>query len=1357
MFSKQNILLTISTLVFLFELRIANKAVAQDLKEFSNYTTITDENWLSKGIINCTLIDKRGFLWVGTTSGLYKYNGYGAENYSDNKEKNLSLFNNGIQALTEDKYGNIWVGTARGLGIIELNSEKFTLFKDEKNITLVAAIDETLWIANKEDILIKVEIKQFKDHKNIEFKPFLSKEENKKLGSRVFSIIKNQEDIILGTNNGLFILNITHKKAEASNFKNPIIDVLNKNKNQLWVGTDNKGLFLLERKGNNFRTLKQINLGQQEEGSYNKVKFIKQLNAKNIIFATYNHLYQGTITDQETIIKPILKNSVLIRDNNLLCASIDEKENFWIGTLHGIYKIRKQNYLFNKIKLSTSSYIPINNHVKNLFKDSFGYLWVVTFKDGLFRYHPNNKNVEHFKLPGLEPSFLAQSKSGSLYFVSSTNLYKVKNYTGSFQSVSDKTLIATDKAISCMLEIEKDTWWVGVWNGGVQYLKDDKFQSNPFLQKVRKEVQPDVNVLGIVKDLDGNIWIAKRRGGIVKVNLKTKTIKSYTEAESSSNGLLSDKLLSVFVDSKGNVWVGTRGGGLCLYNKYKDNFKTFTTKSGLPSNTICAIQEDKFDNIWVSTLNGIAKYLPGQIIPFRAYDTEEGIIYTEFTFNTVVKDNEGDLYFGNTDGLYHLKSSPYEPAKTKSPFLWVNFEILSSNKKNLSLTNQSLIKTVQQKGVITLDYKFNSFKIIFSSLDFSSNKILYAYRLKGLNENWTYVNSTKKSVEFINVPSGSYVFEVKNSDGEGYWTKTSNAIKITINAPIWASNTAFILYAIFILGSIIIICFFWKRWFVLQKTLKEETEALHLQSQQMVFFTDLSHEIKNRLSLILGPLENALKGKKVNKTILYNLYEQAQRLKRISDQIVNIRKSDSGEFILRVKEGNILKHIQQLVKEIEPLAVIKDVHLNFESQENINGWFDNELLEIVLLNLITNAIKYSSTGSTVNVYIAKKYFDNHSGPNNFSGNFLYCCIEDNGIGIPAKDLNKITNEFYRADNVKLDKEKYDGTGLGLNLVSRLTNVHHGWMTINSEEKKFTKIEFYIPLDKEQYALHELSLSLDYAPILEYVDNLEKPKNASIKHLVKNEKEKILIVDDEILLRKLIKDSLSEHQIFEAANGEEALKLIAQHAIDFIITDLNMPIMNGLELLKTVKTSDELNHIPVVILTAKNSHEEKLICLQNDADDFIEKPFSPQLLSWRVNNLLANRKLLKNKFSKHIHIEPQPTLAKSVDEKFIEDVVNLIEKNINNYQLDVEFLVAHLFMSRATIYRKMEDLLNQSPSAFIRQYKLKKAVLMLNKKEFYIAEIAFKTGFKSPQSFTKSFLKEFGITPSAYVKENIDSI
>jgi signal transduction histidine kinase/ligand-binding sensor domain-containing protein/DNA-binding response OmpR family regulator len=1356
MFFRRSMLLAISTLFFLFELHFVNKAIAQNFKELGNYNIITEENWLSKGIINCTLIDKGGFLWVGTTSGLYRYNGYVAENYSDNKEKNQYLLNNAIQALTEDKYGNIWVGTARGLGIIELNSDKFILFKDEKNITLVAAIEENLWIANKENILVKVEIKQFKNHQNIEFRPFLSKEENKKLGSRVFSIIKNQEDIILGTNRGLFILNTTQKKAEASNFKNPIIDVLNRKDNQIWVGTDNEGLFLLERHEKNFRKLKQINLGQREEASYNKVKFIKELNDKNIVVATYNHLYQGTITDRKTIFKPIQNNSALISDNNLLCASVDKKENFWIGTLHGIYRIRKQNFLFNKIKLSTSNYIPINNHVKNLFKDSFGYLWVITFKDGLFRYHLNNKNVEHFKLPGIEPNFLAQSKSGSLYFVNSANFYKVKNYDGSLQSVSDKKLIANDKPISCMLEIEKDTWWVGVWGKGVQFLKDDKFQSNRFLQKVRQEVQPDVNVFGIVKDLDGNIWIAKRRGGIVKVNLKTKAIKSYTEAESSSNGLLSDKLLSVFVDSKGNVWVGTRGEGLCLYNKHKDTFKAFTTRNGLPSNTICATQEDKFGNIWVSTLNGIAKYLPGQVIPFRVYDTEEGIINTEFTYNTVAKDNEGDLYFGNTDGLYHLKSTAYKPAKTKSPFLWVDFEILSSNKKNLSSTNNPLIKTIQQKGVITLDYKFNSFKIIFSSLDFSSNKILYAYRLKGLNENWTYINSTKKSVEFINIPSGEYVFEVKNSDGEGYWTKTSNAIKITINPPIWASNTAFILYAILILCSIIIIFLFWKRWFILQKTLKEETEALHLQSQQMVFFTDLSHEIKNRLSLILGPLENALTGKKVNKTILHNLYEQAQRLKRISDQIINIRKSDSGEFMLRVKEGDVFRHIKQLVMEIEPLAVIKDVHLNFESQDDIKGWFDNELLEIILLNLITNAIKYSSAGSTVIIYIAKKNIDNVVS-NHISGNFLYCCIEDNGIGIPAEDLNKITNKFYRADNVKLDKEKYDGTGLGLNLVSRLANVHHGWMTINSEEKKFTKIEVYIPLDKEQYALHELSLSLDHVPILEYVANLEKPKKPTIKPLLKNEKEKILIVDDEILLRTLIKDSLIGHQIFEAANGEEALKLIAQHAIDFIITDLNMPIINGLELLRTIKTSDKLNHIPVVILTAKNSHEEKLLCLQNDADDFIEKPFSPQLLSWRINNLLANRKLLKNKFSKHIHIVPQPTIAKSVDEKFIEDVVNLIEKNINNYQLDVEFLVAHLFMSRATIYRKMEDLLNQSPSAFIRQYKLKKAVLMLNKKEFYIAEIAFKTGFKSPQSFTKSFLKEFGITPSAYVKENIASI
>ncbi|MGV3639290.1 MAG: response regulator, partial [Adhaeribacter sp.] len=512
--------------------------------------------------------------------------------------------------------------------------------------------------------------------------------------------------------------------------------------------------------------------------------------------------------------------------------------------------------------------------------------------------------------------------------------------------------------------------------------------------------------------------------------------------------------------------------------------------------------------------------------------------------------------------------------------------------------------------------------------------------------------------------------------------------------------------------------------------------------------------------LILGPLETALTGKKVNKAILHNLYEQAQRLKRINEQIINIRKSEAGEFLLNVEEGDITRYMAELCEKIRPLALVRNIQLSYLPAPDLAGaWFDKELLEIILLNLLTNAIKYSGPDSQVVLTSGCLDFSAQEVNNGRPGRYVCCSVEDTGIGIPGEELNQVTGPFYRARNVEPQQE---GAGLGLNLVHRLVGRHHGWMQISSKEKEYTQIRFYLPVEKQHYALHEMQPSISLTPIVEASLPAADQGKAAARGkslLPQDHKARILVVDDEAGIRQYLRESLEpDFDLAEAPHGEAAFQMLLAGTFSLVVSDLSMPLMDGITLLKKIKQTPDLRDIPVIILTGRSQESEKLLCLENNADDFMEKPFSPELLKWRIRNLLHTREVLREKFSRKISLDqPQPAPLPGPNEKFIQEVVDLIGTNLANENLSVDFLADSMCISRATLYRKMEDLLGESPSDFIKKTRLKKAAYLLREGKFYVSQVAYMVGAKNPKQFAKSFQKEYGISPTDYMKQQVQEL
>lgn len=1280
-------------------------------------------------------------------------------------------------SVAEDRYGNILVGTESGLGLLDVVSE---------NCAIVSKSDETI---------SKVKVEQsglvwwLTANGNLYKVPPLSKNQygeavlvaqlrNQKWGNDIVVNtfdIKSLDEIVVGTNKGLLTVNKTTGYISVTGLTQNITAVLADKNGGAWIGTSREGLFFLEKNNSTYR---KIDL-DATNAFVNQITALKLIDDHSLLVCTIQNVFSVAFDAPAFSVTRLGETLFPNRESYITTAFADRTRNILLGSQIGLYKMKKKDVTAEYISPDSKEFLP-NNQITNLHYTEDGYLWIQTSMDGVFKMNTQTQKQTKLSIPIKNVRCLKKSKRGSLILTSGGKVYAY-NEGGGF-----KTLYESNSGITDIVELNEGEWWATSWTGGlIRFFETPndsvKSTTSSIFAKVIPIVQSNnAHAFCIAKDREQGVWVGTRGNGIYKIHLANQTIEHY-DAESKKSKA-SNRILCIKEDRKGNIWVGTRGDGLLLYQRNGNYFKVFDTKNGLLSNTICAIEENKTGELWLSTLNGLAK-IKDLSLPFQSFGDESGIKSPEFLFNVSAADAQGYLYFGNVSGVYRIKESDMKPT-TQVPLVWTRFEILNTKRPQGENTVGSvatdLLAQIESNQSVQLEHDQNTVRIGFALLDFTTpEKNQYAYRLIGKDTAWQFTEGVRPMVEYVDLKAGDYAFEVRAANSYGEWKTITQSFKITILLSFWRTRTAFALYfGLFTLlgiGGYIL----WRRWFNLNKKLHDEMEVTQLHSQQMVFYTDLSHEIKNRLSLILGPLELALHDKKVNSSILNNLYDQTLRLKKLTDQIMNIRKGEKGTFILSVAEENIKSKFAKLSREAEPLAVLKNIKLSFTSQkETLSGWYDEELLEIIIQNLLNNAIKYCKIGGQVSLKIDAQYLGETDLPNIEQireGNFLICTVQDTGVGIPQAEIDKVIQPFYRAENTKFNRKDLEGTGIGLDLVARLVKLHHGSLDIRSEEGIYTAVTIYIPIGKLQYNISELKPNIVHAPIVvpnyepdfEETDGLILPQNTqntseeapSVKtHLATPtaSSRPILLVDDNREILKLLVDTLSsEFDIYTASNGQEALDMLKKQKIELIISDLSMPIMDGLTLCQRVREQKRLVDLPFIILTGRNSDEQKLVCFQNQVDDFIEKPFSPELLRWRVKSLLrtANSEQSKTKAKRHIEPQFEIEIKESEDDKFIQSIVNLIEQNLDKEFLDVEFLATNLYMSRATFYRKMEDMVGESPSLFIRKYRLKKAALMMKTRQYMVHEVAMKIGFSNPKYFSKCFEKEFGVTPTQFLQQN----
>ncbi len=1352
-------------LIFFLALLLSLGSLAQEKSAYFQKLNIEGIPFNKK--TNTIFEDHLGFLWLGTESGLYRYDGHSLiENQYDVFDKH-SIPNNSINSIVEDNLGNLWIGSDSYLILYNRKSNKFKgYYKNNTSKILGKSSDGIIWANVRNTGIVKITPSDVVEE--VEFHTDFNYKQEKGIWADKKQINSFSEDIFgrtwFATPNGILLLGEESLLIETG-FKKDA-QVLINTKNNKFIAATNEGIYILGYEKDNYR----LEILETYTHLTDDVKNGQKLNALSLDKET-SVLWVGT---QAGLIKGIRKNNrySFEKTNNtnhnrqlynkgINALLNDRYNNLWIATNKGVDKYIGRTSIFNytSIEDNLNNFFP-----KSLYKENDQEILLSINNKGLYRYN-QKLNHNQLLLPIGNYPIIARKdfEEKELLIGVGGHLLKSNNYNRKKKALEIDTIKSFSKDIVDIIPLNKKEIWVGLWGGGIDIINSEESISEFKLKIISNLMGKNVSVM--LLDSMQNIWVGTRGDGLYKIDLINEEIKTFIP--SIDHGLSSNAILSLLETGQGNIWIGTRGGGLNYYNAQDHTITSFGKNEGLLSTTIAGIEQDKDGYLWLSTRGGISRYNIAEK-KFVNFGMEDGLAESHFIFNSHTKDDRGILYFGCPGGFYSVHTNNYQKSKLLPNTIITKFTVLSNRSKHSNLKDLSTSLALQEDTAeLELPYNSNNIAIEFSSLDFTApNKNKYAYKLEGINDFWNRTTSSNRNANYNDLPPGKYTFKVRSSNSDGVWNTTPASFSFVITPPYWRSNLAYLIYFILLTVCIYITYLLVQRWYKLKKNLVTETISREKDNEinrmKMVFFTDISHELRTPLALILGTIEKVVKEKKFTLSPLTSqrIYNNTLRMHRLINQIMDIRKFDEGKLKLNISKNDIVKDINTIKNAFNDFARIYEIKYDFNCEkQEIKAWYDVDILEKILFNLLSNAFKYTPKKGEINV--ALQLANTHDLYSivklRGKGKYIKCSVRDNGIGIPKSDLPNIFDRYYQA--TKAYSNQIPGTGIGMELVQKLVERHHGAIRVESEEGVFTEFTIFLPINKNAFDKSERidtgkPLTRNFIHNSEYQVIEEVSSEFEAKTNLNNEgKPKVLLVEDNNDLRFMLKQELiNDFYVIEASNGQEGYDSILEEKPQLVICDILMPVEDGITMLKRVKENKDINTIPIFMLTAKNSEETKIECLSLGAADYIEKPFSIEFVKWKVKNTLLTRKELKAKYSKIITSAPSNIEVESNDEKFIKKLIQIIEDFMDDNLLSVEYLASEVGMSRANLYRKVQAIVSDTPVNFIKQIRLKRAAQLLQKNNMYISEVAYMCGFNNQKYFSKCFSKEYGKSPSEYAKQ-----
>jgi signal transduction histidine kinase/ligand-binding sensor domain-containing protein/DNA-binding response OmpR family regulator len=1348
-------------------------------KEQYKFRHLTINDGLSHNQVNTIFKDKTGFVWIGTNSGLNRFDGYQVKTYRSDSRDSASLVNNNVIRIAESPDGLLVINTARGLTLYDPRTERFNHhteafyrqydLQEGQILDIIRDYNGWYWFVQSDALT-------------------------------AFDAAKGESLII------------RHVKGDtASIYTDPVTSFCVDHAGKYWVVHDNG---IVERIA---ITGKEYTVEYRNQSLFKKNKS-RSLNYR-MIADSDGELWLVVTNDNQGIyhLNPVtgeLSNyttaSKGIRLNTNIVSGLveDNKGQIWVGTDHGGINIidkktESVSYLYQRQEDPATLG---QNSINTLYRDNQGIIWIGTYKKGVSYYHEHIFRFTLFKHFPNDPSTLpfpdvnrfAEDEKGNLWIgTNGAGLIYFNRHNGTYTAYrhdpKNPHSLSSDVIVSLCIDNARNLW-VGTYYGGL-----NRFDGKKFIRYNHDPADPTTlsgrNVWEIFQDSQRNLWIGTLEGGVNLYESKSNTFKrlsvgmgneirsnyisSITEARNgeiwfgTSGGIdvyvprtgkfrhyerqagnalsmSSSSILDILEDSQGRIWIATQEG-LDLFDRGKDGFYNVNRLDGGPGSPVVTIQEDQRGHLWLGTPTGLVEMIPGKELNdavFRLYTESDGLQALQFNENASFKTRSGELVFGGPGGFNIFKPENLQVNKFFTKVVFTDFQLFQKSIGIGERVNGKVIlkSAVSQMDRIVLPPDQNFFSVEFSALNFlHPERNDYLYKLDGLHSEWLPVDKNSRKVTFTNLSPDEYVLRIKASNMDGEWPEEETQLAVTVLPPFWKTEIAFVFYVLFVIGILYIARKLVQQREQLKFAIEQERqEAIRMHELDMMkikFFTNVSHEFRTPLTLILTPLERMLRNSADGELrSQYQLIQRnAKRLLNLVNQLLDFRKMEVQEIRFSPSEGDIISFIGETVQSFSDLSEKKGIQLTFHSSvESLETIFDRDKLEKILFNLLSNAFKFTMEGE-VNVAVDTE-------ERNGSG-WLKITVRDTGIGIPADKQEKVFERFFQQELPGTMVSQ--GSGIGLAITKEFVRIHKGEITLESEPGAGTTFTVLIPVP-------EILPSRTVAPTAELRKEELLPASADpvvaadFPESLKKKTHSILLVEDNDDFRFYLKDNLKlEYEITEASNGEEAWKHVLLRQPDLIVSDVMMPRMNGLDFCKKVKNDERVSHIPVILLTARTSDEQRIEGFQTGADDYITKPFNFEILESRIRNLLMLRQKAQKLFRKTLDVRASELKITPLDTRFIENAIKCVEQNVSSPDFSVEDLGRELGISRAYLYKKVVALTGKAPLEFIRTIRMQHAAQLLEKSQLTVAEVAYRVGFNNPKYFTKYFKEEFHVLPSGY--------
>lgn len=1324
---------------------------------------LSNKDGLSNSSVNVIFQDSNELMWFGTWDGLNRYNGKEFRVYKPSAGNDQSISNNIIRDIIEEEKNYLWIATDRGINRMNIREGKFERFFVDSLYREITYEHSYLIAGNSKGRIIASVYQQgiyFFDHSLNRFVP-LHKDDD----LNISKIILDEHDQlwVLTRDKQLFkmdLMMINHHltivKSTPFFSEKGVEQIFSCSNCELVVQTSDQSVYQYDTAMQVMRLLQTSG----EVGLLNDIAFLEG----SVYLATSKGLYRyNTGRDVEPVIS----------GTNILDIHIGTQKIIWVGTdMKGIWKIVSHNEKFETYQLDELAMKRNQNSgaVRTFLELDASNLWVGTKGGGIFsftkdeqsgslQYHQQFTTADG--LASNEVFSLAEGNMGVVWIgTDGSGLNYYDRESRCFQQLQLPPNISFS-SVYTILPRPDNVLWVGTSGYGMYRLVIDPsshpYRVTEYKQYLFREGISSISnniVYSIIPGGVNHLWIGTRGGGVNRFDLQSGSFEQFRLSESNPGHYGQDDILCLYEDKDGNLWTGT-SMGLHRFTWKKDEtweIISYNEESGLPNNTIHGLLMDAGENIWVSTNNGLAKLVPeNDSYRIITYFADDGLQNNEFSDGAAyVSPHSNEFFFGGISGF--SKFNPLQISQSEfMPHIWMDAFYVDNIESDLSV----FLSDKQGSKVLSLSHDIKSFGFSFIPIDYlASGKCEISYMLEGYHSEWVHIG-TSNTVVITHLPKGNYMLKVRSSNANKIWGDTLFTLPVVITPPWWDSRSAYLLYAFLLAGTLYLI----RKIILYRMELAKDLERKEMEKQKieeihqgkLSFFTNIAHEFSNSLTLIYGPCDKLIlenRGNYLTRKYLQVIRSNAERMQKLIEQLVEFRKVETGHLQLKPEMVDIPELIRFAMDHFLEILEQKRIACTFtSSREQILWQTDRESIEKIVFNLLSNAVKYTPEDKQIAVKL------------DIEDELLTLTVTNSGVGIRPENTERLFDRFEVLNQFERNLSSRTGSrhGIGLALCKSIAHVLKGDIAVESDGEQYTTFVVKLPelpvsehsiLQQNSRGSENSETMTDYC-LPETVRGKMEPKR---EWLTNPGEEYILVVEDEPEVRTMISDLLStNYRVVEASSGKEALELCFTQRPLLVISDILMPEMDGVELLKRIKNSEFTRHIPVILLSSRKSIESQIEGFESGADAYIGKPFNFRYLEVMVESLLHKKTLLEDYSNSSYYALEQyeGNLIHKEDKQLLMSILHVIYDHLNNEDLSIDFIAKEITISKIQLYRKLKQITGKTPTEFIRSVRLEHAARLLKTTHKTVKEIMYSSGFSNKAYFYREFQKKYCKTPGEY--------